>query len=381
MNIAVVFGGVSCEHDISIITACQVMNVLNEKHEVIPIYIDKTGIWKTGENLLHIEAFPDKLGKTSEVMFSTSNDYLYIKKIFSCVFKKFLKIDMVFIALHGKNGEDGAVASIFELNGIPYANAGICSSAVACDKAIFKDFIKGINLPAVKSFTLLYEDFKEKKDLYLKTIEKNIGFPLILKPANLGSSIGISVVENSKDLTEKLFQVFQFDYKILIEKFIQEIKEINIALYLKNNKIIVSELEEPIKSKEVLSFKDKYDNGEKTAGMASLKRKIPADIPKDVKNKIISIAKKCYKSLGLFGICRFDFILDKNNKIYLNEVNTLPGSYAFYLFEPVRKNFQMILEDQILEAKQRSIKKKKLVSTFESSTLKNLKLSGSKGKF
>lgn len=379
MNIAVVFGGVSCEHDISIITACQVMNVLREKHEVIPIYIDKDGVWRTGENLVKIEAFSNGLGKTSEVMFSNSNHILYIKRLGK--FRKMLEIDMVFLALHGKNGEDGAAASIFELNGIPYANAGICSSAVACDKAIFKEFVKGLRIPCVKSFTLTKDCFKHKKEEVLNLLENRIGFPLIIKPANLGSSIGISVVQNKEKLQEQLFGAFEFDNKLLIEKYIQDMREINIAIYRKNGELVISELEEPVKSAELLSFKDKYETKNKSLGMASLKRKIPADIPSAIKEKIIKIAVRCYKALDLFGICRFDFILDSDNKVYLNEVNTIPGSYAFYLFEPKGKNFQMILEDQILEAKHRSIAKKKLVNTFESSTLKNLKLSGSKGKF
>jgi len=378
MNIAVVFGGVSCEHDISIITACQVMNVLKEKHEVIPIYIDKKGIWQTGDNLLKINSFPNNLGKTHEVIFSNSSDMLYVKKLGK--FKKFLKIDMVFISLHGKNGEDGAVASIFELNGIPYANAGICSSAVACDKSVFKEFIRGLHIPCVKSFTLSYDEFKQKRDFYLNSIENKIGYPIILKPANLGSSIGISIVENGENLSEELNKAFSFDSKLLIEKLIEDIREINVAIYKKGNDLIVSELEEPIKSDELLSFKDKYENGGKNSGMLSLKRKIPADISNDIKERIINIAQKCYKSLGLFGICRFDFILTQDNKVYLNEVNTIPGSYAFYLFEPLKKNFQVILEDQIAEAKIRNIQKKKLISTFENSTLKNLKLSVSKGK-
>lgn len=379
MNIAVVFGGVSCEHDISIITACQVMNVLREKHEVIPIYIDKDGVWRTGENLVKIEAFSNGLGKTNEVMFSNSNHILYIKRLGK--FRKMLEIDMVFLALHGKNGEDGAAASIFELNGIPYANAGICSSAVACDKAIFKEFVKGLRLPCVKSFTLTKDCFKYKKEEVLNLLENRIGFPLIIKPANLGSSIGISVVQNKEKLQEQLFGAFEFDNKLLIEKYVQDMREINIAIYRKNSELVISELEEPVKSAELLSFKDKYETKNKSLGMASLKRKIPADIPSDIKEKIIKIAVRCYKALDLFGICRFDFILDSDNKVYLNEVNTIPGSYAFYLFEPKGKNFQMILEDQISEAKHRSIAKKKLINTFESSTLKNLKLSGTKGKF
>jgi len=240
MNIAVVFGGVSCEHDISIITACQVMNVLKEKHEVIPIYIDKKGIWQTGDNLLKINSFPNNLGKTHEVIFSNSSDMLYVKKLGK--FKKFLKIDMVFISLHGKNGEDGAVASIFELNGIPYANAGICSSAVACDKSVFKEFIRGLHIPCVKSFTLSYDEFKQKRDFYLNSIENKIGYPIILKPANLGSSIGISIVENGENLSEELNKAFSFDSKLLIEKLIEDIREINVAIYKKGNDLIVSEL-------------------------------------------------------------------------------------------------------------------------------------------
>ena len=379
MNLAVVFGGVSCEHDISIITACQVMNVLKEKYEIIPIYIDKNGIWRTGEELTKIETFSKENKKSFEVMFSASDNFLYIKRLGK--FKKFTKIDMVFLALHGKNGEDGSVSSLFELNGIPYANAGICSSAVACDKCIFKDFLRGNGISNIKGFNLKYQDFKQKVDFYIKRIAKNVGFPLIIKPANLGSSIGIEIVESEENLKSALIGAFTFDSKVLIEQYLENIREINVAIYTKNNEYIVSELEEPIKTENILSFKDKYENGSKQAGMVELKRQIPAKISDDIRSKIIGMALKCYKALGLFGICRFDFIVDKNNKVYLNEVNTIPGSYAFYLFEPIKKNFQNILDDQIEEAKRRNFERKKITTTFKTNTLKDFKITGSKGKF
>ena len=379
MNLAVVFGGVSCEHDISIITACQVMNVLKEKYEIIPIYIDKNGIWRTGEELTKIETFSKENKKSFEVMFSASDNFLYIKRLGK--FKKFTKIDMVFLALHGKNGEDGSVSSLFELNGIPYANAGICSSAVACDKCIFKDFLRGNGISNIKGFNLKYQDFKQKVDFYIKRIAKNVGFPLIIKPANLGSSIGIEIVESEENLKSALIGAFTFDSKVLIEQYLEKIREINVAIYTKNNEYIVSELEEPIKTENILSFKDKYENGSKLAGMVELKRQIPAKISDDIRSKIIGMALKCYKALGLFGICRFDFIVDKNNKVYLNEVNTIPGSYAFYLFEPIKKNFQNILDDQIEEAKRRNFERKKITTTFKTNTLKDFKITGSKGKF
>lgn len=370
-NIVVIFGGVSPEHDISIITAQQVIGVLKEENNVIPIYINKKGNWKTGEKLLDIENFKTDIGKLKSVTIMPFDNYVY-KKSFNR-FKRWKKIDCVVLALHGKNGEDGTVAAILELSNTPYINTSPLGSAVGCDKIIFKSFIKGIDIPFVKCYPLSSEEFYGANfDSEKAEIEKVIGYPLIIKPANLGSSIGINVCKNKKQLEEMLAQSFEFDNRVIIEKFIPNCKEVNVAIFKSRDGLVVSELEQPATSDEIFSFDEKYLGSSKSdyndQRTANIERIMPPDIPNESYNQIVEYAKQCYQKLQLFGVVRFDFILDKED-IYLNEVNTIPGSYAFYLFKKRGINLSEVLECLFEEAIVRVAKKQNLISTFESSVL------------
>ncbi len=367
-NIVVLFGGVNCEHDISIITAQQLISVLKEKDNVIPIYIDKNGKWNTSKTLLDIENFPDKLGKLREVAILPSNKNLYIKKL--SLFKKWQKIDVAVLALHGRNAEDGTIASIFELNNIPYINSGVVGSAVGCDKIIYKTFIKGLDIPTVESSFISKEDFFSKnfKDIENEIVKK-LDYPMIIKPANLGSSIGVKVCKNKKELQSNLKIAFQFDERLLLEKFIKNCKEVNVAIYKNRNKLVVSELEQPTTADVIYSFNEKYL---KKCLDVPHKRKMPPEIRPESYNKIIEYATYCYKELQLFGVVRFDFILDEEENIFMNEVNTIPGSYAFYLYKKIGINLSQMLEDLIEEGVLRNNKKQELVNYFESSVLSEL---------
>lgn len=369
-NIAVIFGGVSCEHDISIITAQQVMSVISITDNVIPIYIDKNGKWKTSKKMLDIKNFPNKLGKTKEVALLASDDNLYVKKIKN--YKKYKKIDVAVLALHGKNAEDGTIASILELNNIPYINSGVVGSAVGCDKIIFKTFIKGLKIPTVESISISVDDFYSKNFSEIENeIKESIGYPMIIKPANLGSSIGIKICKNNKELQTSLKEAFQFDERLLLEKFIKNCKEVNVAIYKHKNKLIISELEQPDSSDTIFSFNEKY-LGKSLKSTEPLKRIMPPEIKQETYEKIIEYASYCYNELQLFGVVRFDFILDDKENIFINEVNTIPGSYAFYLFKKININLSQILDSLIDEAVVRVNKKLDLVNYFESSVLINI---------
>ena len=375
-NIGVIFGGVNCEHDISIITAMQVVQVLKEEYSVIPIYITKQGNWVTGDDLVNISAFNNDL-KTKDILMSLKDNWLYIKKIGG--YRKWKQLDFAFLCLHGKNGEDGAVSALLELNNIPYANSSIMGSAVSTDKVAFKDMMKCLKIPMVKSLSFNFVQFKENEKSICQKITNSLKFPIIIKPANLGSSIGIEICKNKKELVDKLISAFSFDNRVLVEEYLDGCREINVAIFKQDNKLIVSEIEEPIRQDNILSFEDKY-NSEEDKGMQNLKRIMPAEILPSQKKKIISYAKIIYNALDLFGICRFDFILDSEGKVFVNEVNTIPGSYAFYLYRPKKIDFEKLLHLQIDEGVKRNIKKANLISTFNSNILSGFSFGNKTGK-
>lgn len=376
-NIGVVFGGVNVEHDISIITAMQVMQALNkEEFCIVPIYISKDGNWETGDNLLDIKSFKSEQ-KNKEVLLSLKDNWLYFKRIGG--YRKWKQIDFVFICMHGKNGEDGAIASLLELNNIPYANSSILGSAVGCDKVLFKEMMKALKIPAIKSLSFNIIEFKEDEKRVINKISNYFKFPIILKPSNLGSSIGIEVCKNQSELEEKLIAVFSFDNRVLIEEYLEGCREVNVAIFKSKEKLIVSELEEPLKGDVILSFDNKY-NSKADKGMQTLNRIMPAQISLGQKRIIISYAKRIYNALNLFGICRFDFILDASGKVLVNEVNTIPGSYAFYLFKPKKIDFEKLLQLQIEEGILRNVKKSNLISTFKSDILSGFEFGGKAGK-
>lgn len=329
INLAVVFGGESCEHDISVITGLQLISKINKYiYNVIPIYIDKNGIWLTGKNIMDIDNYPDNLGKTTRVGLMGGNGTLYTIKNKKA--KKFVDIDVAILCLHGVNGEDGTLASIMEHSKIPYCNSSILASSVSMDKVLFNDVCKGLNVDKVEYFSLFVEDYQMEK---AGTVQKivDFGLPVIIKPSRQGSSIGIEICKDKKDLAKKLDKTFEYDTRIVIEKLLDVKKEVNIACFLNKGEFIFSKTEEPIKNSDYLNFEDKYQSN--SEGLQSMKRIMPARISIEQENKIKSIAQILYTNLDMFGVVRFDFLIDKNDNVYINEVNTIPGSMANYLFD------------------------------------------------
>lgn len=369
-NLVLIFGGVSPEHDISIITAMQVFSVLKDDYNILLIYINKDGQWYNLPNDTNISFFPIRCYKKLKIVSILPNaKYLYLKKLNR--FVKYKIIDVAINCMHGINGEDGSIASIFQLNNIPYVNSSILGSSIACDKVVFKLVVNGLNIKSVDSFAIYKSSFFKNKAKNIKHILGSINFPLIIKPSKLGSSIGIKICHNENELIENIRFCFQFDEKLLIEKYLSEIREINIAILKNENELVLSELEEPIKTNEILSFEEKYLSQDKL-GMQALTRKLPADIDLKIKNKIESYAKKIYKALDLNGVGRFDFIIDKNNEVYINELNVIPGSYAYYLFEAKNIDFKQSLEMQISQSLLNQYESNLIIKTFNSSVLNNV---------
>ena len=331
INCVVVFGGDSCEHDISIVTGCQTISKLNEYlYNVIPVYIDKKGNWLVGKKLADVDNYPDNIGKTEKVGFVAGDNRLYtLKHNKLCAG---VNIDMAFICLHGGSGEDGTVASVFKLSKIPYSCPDVLPSSISLDKSIFKIFCKGLGVDVVEGIYFDYADYVVDNDAVFDQI-KLFGLPVIIKPARQGSSVGIEVCKDEKTLKTALNNAFLYDSRILVERYVDMAKEINIALFKSKGDIVFSQTEEPKFTSDILSFNDKYLKNPN--GFEGISREMPANIDKELEEKIKSVAEKIYKTLKVLGVVRFDFIYTTGGELFVNEVNTIPGSLANYLFDGI----------------------------------------------
>ncbi len=336
-SIGIIIGGKSVEHEVSIITGLQVLeNIDKSIYEPRIIYIQKDGKWYAGDGLHDINNYKVKnFSDAYEVLpgFKNGKLMLYphpdIKQGFFGRKYTTYEIDVVFPAVHGTNTEDGALHGMFQINGVPCAFGSVLSSAVGMDKVVMKKVFESNNLPIVDYTWFYRSSFEDSKKEILDTIEK-IGYPLIVKPANLGSSVGISKANNYDELLFAIEVAMSYDRKILVEKCVESVREINCAVMGYENNLTASLCEEPVGWKEFLTYEDKYVNKKKDASES--KRRIPADIDKEVETAIKNYAKEVFRAVDCCGDARIDFLYDGNN-IYVNEINTIPGSIAFYLWE------------------------------------------------
>ena len=308
---------------------------------------------------------------SDEVYFTHENGSLLVNKKDGLLKKVLFKIDIVFPVVHGLNVEDGTLEGFLEMYNIPYVGCDVCSSAVGMNKIIFKKVLESSNIPVVEYDTLNISEFEQDSKKAFEKIKDKLSLPIIVKPANLGSSVGIEIIKDEKEFVPKMQQVFEFCENVLIERCITNLREINCSVVGDFSSQEVSVLEEPIKEDEILSYKDKYlGNGKggklskmggKSSGMASLTRKIPAQLDKDQEDEIYNLAKNTFKLLNCEGISRIDFIIDgDNNKIYVNEINTIPGSLSFYLWEPKGVKFSELLNKAIRIAIKRQERRNKI---------------------
>lgn len=372
-NIVIIFGGVSCEHDISIITAYQtLMNINTELYNVFSVYICKNGVWKYIEKFNTIEGFYKLADKCREVVLLPSSNNLYLRKNKTLI--SLCEVDCVVNCIHGVNGEDGSIVGLLQLSSIPCMSSSILGSIIGIDKCAFKRYLKSTDVPVIKSLEFNnFEYFSDAKKC-MKLIEKEIGYPLIIKPARLGSSIGIKVCKKSHDLANFIENALKFDKKVLIERYFEDITEYNIAIYRSVDGMRISSIESPVSSDEILSFNNKYMSS-KSGGEYLMTRRKKTKLSKDLKKRIDEIAKDCYSLLECQGVVRFDFITTKEGEVYLNEVNTIPGSLANYLFSDKGFDFTLQLDEQIKYAIHNHIMEQKLIRTFGSNVLENVNLS------
>ena len=355
-NIGVFFGGRSTEHEISVISASQAMHAINrEKYDVTPIYISKQGKWYTGEALFDVANYrdvPALLAKCEEVymrpIYDDYNLYKTKKSLFGS--NVFTKLDVVIPVLHGSNGEDGIFEGILESTGIPFAGCNTLSSANGMDKITMKMILQACDVPVVEYVWFTDKQWFSQRDELIAKIEEKIGYPVIVKPANLGSSVGIGKASNREELIEKVNHAEKFSQRIIVEDMIEQLQEINCSVLGDADEHESSVCEEPIKTGDFLSYEDKYMGGSKSAkGMQASEKRIPADLPVEISEKIRHMAGETFRVLSCHGVSRIDVMIDrKDNSIYVNEINTIPGSLSFYLWEATGISFEKLM-DRLVE--------------------------------
>ncbi len=387
-NIAVFFGCRSVEHEVSIISAVQAMRAINrDKYDVTPVYVAKDGTMYSGDNLFEIENFRDMktLKETAKkVTFIREGSGVVMHFLEQKIFKKVpdKAIDLAFPIVHGTNCEDGTMAGYFEFLGLPYISCDVLSAAVGMDKAVFKDVLRAAELPVLDCIRFRAREYTLNKQAITDEIKSKVGFPLIVKPINLGSSVGITKVNSDTELDEAIRLGISFSDAILVEKAICNLREINCSVLGDSDDCVSSVCEEPFMNDEILSYEDKYmggAKGEASKGMASLGRKIPADIPTEKSDEIRALSCKIFKAIGASGVVRIDFLLDVDtDTVYANEINTIPGSLAFYLWEATGIKYTDMLDKLVEIAFRRQRNRDNLTFTIDTNILSGVSF-GSKG--
>jgi len=389
IKVGVIFGGETVEHEVSIITAVQAMEQINkDKYEVVPIYISKERIWYTGKMLMDIDVyqnFDDLKRYAKEVVLTKTNEGFFLQKTKGLFRKNVSEIDIAFPIVHGNNAEDGTLQGYLDSVGIPYVGSRVLGSALGQDKVIMKQIFKDSKLPVVDYMWFFDSEYVDDCDKIFEKVEK-LGYPVVVKPATLGSSVGISYVKSDKELANAIEEAMRYDVKIVVEKAVSNLIEVNCSVFGNYSYQETSVIEEVTSEEEFLTFAEKYigsnnkKGGKCSKGMASASRIIPARISKELENKIKETSKEVFKALNLSGVCRIDYLIDKKtNKFYINEPNTIPGSLSFYLWEPSGKKYTDLLDELItLSIKDFKNRSRKIYS-FESNILSNYGIKGAKG--
>ena len=383
------YGGKSVEHEVSVISGIQaLMNIDTDKYETIPVYITKQNEFYVGDDIGKIEAYKDidgLIARSQKVVWVNEGDKVvlspYPKKMFGGM--KDIEIDVAFPVVHGTNEEDGTLVGFLKTLGVPFVGCDVTSPAVGTDKYNQKCVLKDVDIPVLDCVCFHEDDYADMEKL-LDTAEKKVGYPAIVKPVNSGSSVGISMARNREELTKSIDDAFTYASIVLVEHGIEKLKEINCSVLGDDSGAKASILEEPFHTKDILSYKDKYEsNGAKSGGskgMASVQRKIPADLPEETTKQIQDYAVRAFKALGCNGVVRIDFMIDESDgSLYFNEINTIPGSLSFYLWEPSGIPYEQLLDELIQMALKRARKFQNLTFTFDTNILDSASFGGAKG--
>ena len=382
-KVIVLFGGKSVEHDISIITGIQTLNALNkDKYDAVPIYISKDGFWYSNEDFFNIKTFVDTTNFNNKYkQFCLGTDsLLYVKK--GNRLKKVFKIDFAFLATHGGGGENGELQGLLELCNINYSSPNTLSSSVCMNKLFTKQILSCEGIKQTKYVSVFKIEYKKGFES-LKEKLKGLKLPLIVKPVSLGSSVGITFCKSLSKLKNALSFAFLFDNTVIIEEAVENLREVNLSILGCRENYELSDIEEVVVDKEILTFEGKYLNDNSSAkGMESADRIIPANIEREVEDQIKGMGKKAFEVLGCKGIVRIDFLINsKTNQVYLNEINTIPGSLSNYLWKSKKYSFSKLL-DKLYEysKKQKDIDSSR-ITNFSSNVLKQFKNSSKLSSF
>ncbi len=386
IKLGVIFGGETVEHEVSIISALQAIKNLNEdKYDIVPIYIAKDKTWYTGHALMEIDTFKDfeSLKRyTKKVTLCKRDNEFYLVNTNGLFRRDVCELDIVLPVVHGNGVEDGSLAGYLETVGIPYVGSHVLGSALGQDKVVMKQVLASNNINIVDYVWFFDNEYLEDKETILKKIDK-LGYPVVVKPATLGSSVGIELVKDKKHIEEAIEDAINYDTKIVIEKAVDNLVEVNSSVMGNYEHQKVSPLEEVMGEDEILSFTDKYLSNGKTKGtaskgMASTSRIVPARISDKLTKQIQETSKKVFKLFNFSGVCRIDYLIDsKTEKYYVNEPNTIPGSLAFYLWKEMGVSYKEELDEIISIAIKEYKNKTKKVRSFDSNILEGF--NGSKG--
>ncbi|WP_340103326.1 D-alanine--D-alanine ligase [Rhodohalobacter sp. 8-1] len=385
-NVIVAFGGVSPEHEVSVLTAMQVLAALEDSsYRAIPLYISKSGQWYTGEILRDLKNYKDlnKLTATASpcVFTRLSDGRPVLKTLVSGIFSRSEEVPIyaVLPAFHGSAGENGSFQGICEVYNIPYTGSGVMGSAIGMNKVIAKQLCKSAGIPVVNGISFSENRWVDERDQILGQI-KELGESAIVKPVSLGSSIGVEIVKNTEEAETAIETAFRYDSHLMVEQAITPLVEINCSVLGTPEKNRVSVCERPMGREELLSFADKYQQDEGAKGMASADRVIPADIAPELAESIQDTAKKVFSTIQASGLARLDFLVDgETNQFYFNEINTIPGSFSFYLWKESNISFNNLMEELLSIAVDQHQKKNGRVQSYETNLLSQKAVKGMKG--
>ena len=389
-QIGVIFGSRSCEREVSIISAVQMMRYADvEKYSVVPVYIDEHGVWYTGEKLKDINSFKpfradaDGIVRVFPDLTAGSGALLRISKTSGLLSREKLeivaRIDVFVIVMHGLNGEDGTLQGLLEMANIPYTSTGVAGSAIGMDKIMMKQFFQGAELPVLPGVWFTRREYEKDPGQVIRRVSDQIGFPVFVKPANLGSSIGVSCADGAEELKDSLDLAFEYDRRVLVEKGLDHPIELNCSVLGYDDEVEASSIEMPLNSTEFLDFHEKYLSSGGSKGMASLHRVLPAPIEDSLKDQIQELSRKIFRMLDCKGVVRIDYMFDKaSGQIYITEINTIPGSLAFYLWEYDQVSYTKLIDRMIMYAEKAHQDRNHANYAYTSDILKNASL-GAKG--
>jgi len=391
IQLGVIFGSRSCEREVAIISAVQLMNnVDTEKYDVIPVYISEQGMWYTGEALRKIETYknfnPDGKGiEQVHLDVTAGSGALLATRPGKGLFGKpeqvvAARVEVFVVVMHGLNGEDGTLQGMLELANVPYTSTGVAGSAVGMDKIMMKQFFRGADLPILPDSWYTRSMWEKDRAAILEDVENKLGYPVFVKPANLGSSIGVSRADDREGLEDSLDLAFDYDRRVLVEKGLDKPIELNCSVLGYDDDVEASPIEMPISAEKFLDFKEKYLASGGSKGMASLHRILPAPIPEELKERIQALSCDIFRMMDCKGVVRIDYMWDRNSdEIYITEINTIPGSLAFYLWENAGLKYSRMI-DKLVACAQRAHEDKNLRNyAFTSDILKSVSLGGAKG--